>query len=67
MPIPNELVEAIKQAVADHKQPESVSNRLIAWLEELSSKGNLDNAAEVAKSLETVRSALVIKGQVDTL
>jgi len=61
MPIPSELQDAVKTAVANNDQPEAVAKRLLAWLEELSTTGNLENAAEVSKSLATIRGALSVE------
>jgi len=61
MPIPSEVQEAIKVAVANNNQPDAVAKRLLAWLEELSTTGNLDNAAETSKSLAYIRLELRVQ------
>ena len=58
MPLDEELIKAIEEAVAEADQSTSVAKRLIAWVEALSST---DISAEDESSfLENVRSEIRI-------
>ncbi|MFS0518520.1 CxC ATPase DNA modification system associated small protein [Nostoc sp. UIC 10607] len=58
MSIAPEIIKAIRDSIKEESQPESVANRLIAWLDEMSSS-ELTNT-EISEHLDTVRKSINI-------
>ncbi|GAA0580592.1 CxC ATPase DNA modification system associated small protein [Rhizomicrobium electricum] len=61
MPLDPELERAVREVVANKSQPSAVSQRLIAWLKQLST-GDVQ-AADNARHLNDVCSALKLEGR----
>ncbi len=60
MALDRELEEAVRSVVAENKQPAAVSQRIIAWLKELSE--NDLGPEDKNRHLDNVRSALKLGG-----
>ncbi|RUT07625.1 hypothetical protein DSM106972_018850 [Dulcicalothrix desertica PCC 7102] len=65
MSLDPEIIQAIKDAVAEENQPETVANRLIAWLKGMcNSSLSLD---EHSVFIDTVRQAIIVNDSKDEL
>lgn len=65
MSLDSEVIKAIKDAVKEEGQPENVANRLIAWLDEISSLEL--SATEASEHLDIVRKSINLESIIDEL
>ncbi|OKH41417.1 hypothetical protein NIES2101_34345 [Calothrix sp. HK-06] len=63
MSLDPEVIQAIKDTVREEKQPETVANRLIAWLREMCNSSL--SLEEHSVYIETVRKAIIVNDTED--